>query len=80
MNITEQARGEFEAEWANVAGRPYLCNAKDLLAGLNRWLQAEGHKTLSARALSDVLTAPEIDRELAGVIEEAEQLAAGMLT
>jgi len=52
VNVTEAVQREFEKRWAKVGDRPHLCDGKDLLAGMNRWLQREKYKTISARALS----------------------------
>jgi AAA domain, putative AbiEii toxin, Type IV TA system len=74
VNITENARVDFEQLWTDTAIRPHLCNAKELLADTNRWLQGAGFKTLSARTLSSALRRTEITDEMAGIIQQAEGL------
>jgi hypothetical protein len=74
VNVTEDAQLDFEQLWTDAARRPHLCNAKELLADMNRWLQSGGFKTLSARTLSSALRSTEIADEMAGVILQAESL------
>lgn len=75
VNVTEAVQREFEKRWAKVGDRPHLCDAKDLLAGMNRWLQREKYKTISARALSSTLRRDEIVDEMADLLMEAERRA-----
>ncbi|MGI8428485.1 MAG: ATP-dependent nuclease [Solirubrobacteraceae bacterium] len=75
-DVTKAAQHDFEARWARTAERPWMCNAKDLLSAVNAWLQANGHRTVSARALSSALRRGEIEEEMAAVINQAEDMAA----
>jgi predicted ATP-dependent endonuclease of OLD family len=72
--VMSEARTDFEAQWQDVSNRVFLCNAKQVIADVNRWLQAEGHKTVSARALSGALRRDEIPYEMAKVLCDAEEL------
>ncbi len=73
-NVTEAARLDFESRWLHEGDRPHMCNAKDLVSGLNTWLQGNGHRTVSARALSSALRADEIADEMARVIARVEEM------
>jgi predicted ATP-dependent endonuclease of OLD family len=73
--VTETARREFENRWTDPAARLYLCKAKQLLADLNAWLQENGHRTVSARALSSAMRANEVPEEMVEVLTQAEELA-----
>jgi hypothetical protein len=75
--ITEDSRSDFDRSWASVERRPHLCNAKELLSDLNRFLQSHGHRTVSARTLSSGLRRDEIDDEVAEVLYRADELAGG---
>lgn len=72
--VTQAARTDFEQRWANVAERPYLCNAKHLIADLNGWLQDNANRTVSARALSAAVRADEVPDEMVDVLGRAEEL------
>jgi hypothetical protein len=72
--VTEAAESAFDELWVHVETRIAMCNAKEIFAGVNRWLQARGHRTVSARLLSSSLREHEILDEMVQVIREAEQL------
>jgi hypothetical protein len=72
--VTERVQADFDQQWSGPFKRVFLCDAKDLLAGVNRWLQAEGRKTVSARTLSTTLRTNEIADEMELVISRIERL------
>jgi hypothetical protein len=72
--VTQDARQEFETRWAKEADRPFLCNAKQVISDLNRWLQDNGHKTVSARTLSSALRLDEVPEEMAETLRRTEDL------
>jgi hypothetical protein len=74
--VTEAAQQDFDALWASPERRLSLCNAKEILAGLNSWLQETGKQTLSARLLSVAIRAEEIPGEMREVLLAADELAA----
>ena len=74
VNITEAHQRDFDRAWRSVDQRPYLCNAKELLASLNRWLTANGYKALGLDQIARRMTREEIPDEMVQVIGAAEAL------
>jgi hypothetical protein len=74
--VTETALAHFDRRWGDEDMRPAMCNAKDIVAGMNAWLQQDGYRTVSARSLSSALHPDEIADEMVAVIEQAEDMLA----
>jgi hypothetical protein len=73
VDVMEAHARDFEVLWADEANRPYRCNAKDMLHGLNEWLTRQGHRAVSARSLSYAMRKDEIPDEMIDVITRAEE-------
>ena len=65
--VMKDARVDFERAWANSSSRTFMCNAKDLLSGINKSLQSGDHRTVSSRTLSSGLRTDEIADEMVDV-------------
>jgi energy-coupling factor transporter ATP-binding protein EcfA2 len=74
VNITEAHQRDFDKAWRSTEERPYLCNAKTLLASLNRWLTSNGYVAVGADQIARKMTADEIPEEMGEVINTAEAL------
>ncbi|MGA9875159.1 MAG: AAA family ATPase [Solirubrobacteraceae bacterium] len=74
VNITESHQRDFDKAWRSVDERPYMCNAKALLAGLNQWLTSSGFRAVGADQLARRLTSDEVPEEMVEVINAAESL------
>jgi predicted ATPase len=74
VNVTEDHQRDFDQLWAESDRRHHLCNAKDLLSGLNRNLTDASHGQISARLLSSRMLAAEIPEEMARLIERVEEM------
>lgn len=74
--ILERANAAFEVDWGDVAFRVGRGPAKDILAGVNRMLQAQGNKAVSFPALAAALNADEVDTEMLAVLSEVSDLFA----
>jgi hypothetical protein len=74
VNITEAHQRDFDKAWRSVEARPYVCNAKTLLASLNRWLTSNGYHAVGADQIARKMTRGEIPEEMVEVINAAEAL------
>jgi len=63
---------EFEAAWQTSDERSSMCNAKDMISGLNRRARSFEGRVVSARKLASALNRNEIDDELAEQLLSAE--------
>jgi hypothetical protein len=67
---------DFERMWADAESRPFRCNAKDILHGLNGWLREGGFRPVSSRSLSNAMRKGEVPDEMADLILRAEHMLA----
>ena len=67
---------DFEQLWASPDARLNRANPKDVLRGLNAWLNSNGHRTVSSRSLSNAMRREEIPDEMADLILQAEGMLA----
>ncbi len=77
VNITEAHQRDFDKAWRNIEARPYLCNAKTLLASLNQWLTSNGYQAVGADQIARKMTSDEVPEEMVQVINAAEALPNG---
>ncbi len=79
VNVTETHQRDFDLAWRNASNRAHLCNAKALLASLNRWLSDNNYRVLGADSIARKMTADEVPDEMVQVIRAAEALSHGQL-
>lgn len=72
VTVMEEAQEKFERLWESEDRRLELVPAKETLAALNVWLQSEGFKPVSSRAIAASMTANEIPAEMAEFLEDLE--------
>lgn len=71
--ITEEFKREFDIFWQDPDKRLYACPAKEVLAELNKRLQASGKKAVSTRALAKSHLAYEIAPEMIALLRSVEE-------
>ncbi len=74
VDVTESHQRDFEKRWSKQAARPHWCNAKELLASLNKQLASEGHKPVGANQIARKMRIDEVPDELAEMLNSAESL------
>jgi AAA domain, putative AbiEii toxin, Type IV TA system/AAA ATPase domain len=76
VDVTEVAQTEFDALWADVDRRLFLCPAKEIITALNTSLAQASHRTVSVRGLAVRVRRDEIPDEMAQLLLEIDQSAA----
>lgn len=72
VTVMEEAQEKFERFWESEDRRLELIPAKEALAALNTWLQGEGFKPVSGRAIAASMSADEIPTEMEVFLEGLE--------
>jgi hypothetical protein len=74
VTVMEAHQQDFAALWADESRRHHWCEAEDILASLNAWLQSQKRRTVSPRWLAGRMKRSEIPDEMAALIERANGL------
>ena len=64
----KEATAEVEKRWKTLEDRLSVCNGKDLISCINRWMERQYHQKLSFKKLLDSLTPEDICNEMKHVI------------
>ena len=73
--INEEVLNEVEKNWANKDFRYAVCPPKQIMAGVNGHLQANGFKAVSFDAIAKYAQLQELDPELVQLLRKIEALA-----
>ncbi len=76
VNVSTNFKTEFDLDWKSIDFRRRFCPPKQVIAELNNFLQAKGHKAVSTRSLARAHRVGEIPTELGDLLREID-LAAG---
>jgi hypothetical protein len=76
--VFQQCNTEVTSWWDDNDARINLCPGKEILAGLNSWLQERGAKALSVRQLAQKIEPREVDEELFQLLRYVESEARGV--
>jgi hypothetical protein len=74
VSITEAHQRRFDKAWGSVETRWHMCNAKELLSDLNKWLAGQTYKPVGIDQLARQMRQSEIPDEMIQVIRLAEDL------
>lgn len=79
VTINKACESELGARWKTIPDRVAVCPGKELLAAINRRLQAEGYSAVSTAALAEAFGADEIPSEVVHVLDRIEEAASEVL-
>lgn len=75
VNITASTLADFAPKWADAEYRRSVCPPKDILSGLNEYLQSSKHKAVSFDALARHIRREEVSDEMVEVLTRIDGLA-----
>lgn len=64
----QKATAELEKHWKTLEDRLAVCNGKDLISCINRWIECRYHQKSSRKKLLDALTPDDICDEMKNII------------